>query len=373
MTETPDLDAYALKSKVAEEIAAPELPYQPPMPKSYRPRIALVGAGGISAAHLDAYRTAGFDVAAICSRTLAKAEARRNEYFPNAEATDDVSRTMRRDDIAVVDLTPHPAERLPLIELALRNGKHVLSQKPFVLDLDDGYRLADLADEKGVVLAVNQNGRFAPHLSWMREAVRAGLVGDLQSCLVSIHWDHSWIKGTPFENVDDLILYDFAIHWFDFLVSLIGNRATSVFATKTNAKHQKVRPPMLAEALVTFDGGQAALQFDGAAPFGAEDRTFITGALGTLASRGPDLSNQEVALTTEAGLARPKLEGTWFKEGFRGTMGALLKAVEEKAQPLNNARGSLDALALVFAAIASARRGAPVKPGSVRNLRAVFT
>ena len=138
MTETPDLDAYALKSKAAAEVAAPELPYRPPMPKNYRPRIALVGAGGISAAHLDAYRTAGFDVAVVCSRTLAKAEQRRNEYFPNAEATDDVSRTMTRDDVAVVDLTPHPAERLPLIELALRNSKHVLSQKPFVLDLDDG-------------------------------------------------------------------------------------------------------------------------------------------------------------------------------------------------------------------------------------------
>jgi predicted dehydrogenase len=368
MSETPDLDAYALKSKAAEEIAAPELPYRPPMPKNYRPRIALVGAGGISAAHLDAYRTAGFDVAVVCSRTLAKAEARRNEYFPNAEATDDVSRTMRRDDVAVVDLTPHPAERLPLIELALRNSKHVLSQKPFVLDLDDGARLCDLADEKGVTLAVNQNGRWAPHLSWMREAVRAGLIGDLQSCLVSIHWDHSWIKGTPFESVEDLILYDFAIHWFDFLVSLIGGRATSVFATKGRAGGQIVRPPMLAEALVAFDGGQTALQFDGSARFGPEDRTFVTGALGTLTSRGPDLSNQEVTLTTEAGFARPKLEGTWFKEGFRGTMGALLKSVEDGAQPLNNACGSLDALALVFAAIASARQGRSIVPGTVRSL-----
>ena len=51
-------------------------------------------------------------------------------------------------------------------------------------------------------------------------------------------------------------------------------------------------------------------------------------------------------------------------------MGALLKAVEEGAEPPNGARGNLDALALVFAAIASARRGAPVEPGSVRSLAA---
>jgi predicted dehydrogenase len=44
----------------------------------------------------------------------------------------------------------------------LRAKKHVLSQKPFVLDLDTGARLADLADEMGVKFAVNQNGRWAP-------------------------------------------------------------------------------------------------------------------------------------------------------------------------------------------------------------------
>src|SRR5262245_56526142 len=102
MTEPPDLDAYSLKSAAVAEVPAPELPYRPPMPRAYRPRIALVGAGGISAAHLAAYRSAGFDVAVICNRTLAKAEARRDEFFPEAEATDDIGRTLVRDDIAVV-------------------------------------------------------------------------------------------------------------------------------------------------------------------------------------------------------------------------------------------------------------------------------
>ena len=33
MSETPDLDAYSLKSAAAAEVAAPELPYRPPMPR----------------------------------------------------------------------------------------------------------------------------------------------------------------------------------------------------------------------------------------------------------------------------------------------------------------------------------------------------
>ena len=366
MTET-DLDTYALKAAAAPEVAAPDLDYRPPMPQGPSPRIALVGAGGISGAHLAAYRAAGFDVAVIANRTLSRAIARRDEFFPAAEATDDIARTLTRDDIAVVDITPHPAERFAMIETALSAGKHVLSQKPFVLDLDAGARLCDLADAKNLVLAVNQNGRWAPHLAWMREATAAGLIGALHAVDVSIHWDHGWIAGTPFEDIHELILWDFAVHWFDFLASL-RVRPTSVFATATRAAGQTARPPLLAQALVAFDGGAASLTFDGATRFGAEDRTLLAGSAGTLVSRGPDLGTQSVTLTTAEGIARPDLAGTWFHEGFVGTMGALLQAIETGRPPLNAARGNLDALALAFAAIASTRRGVPVAHGTVRSL-----
>lgn len=368
MTETPSEDSYALKAATAKIVAAPELPYQPPRPRSYAPRIALVGAGGISFAHLDAYRKTGFDVALIYNRTLAKAEARRDAFFPDAEVTDDFAAVLARDDIEVVDITIHPAERAAMIEKALQAGKHVLSQKPYVLDLDTGERLADLADSNGVKLAINQNGRWAPHLAYMREAVRAGLIGELASCHVSIHWNHGWIKGTPFEEIDDLVLYDFGVHWFDFLASLIGNRATSVYATRTHAAGQHAKPPLLAQALVEFDGGQASLVFDGSTPFGPQDRTYVAGTKGSLTGIGPDLGQQTVELTTEAGIATPALSGSWFNDGFAGTMGELLCAIEDNREPLNGARANLQSLALTFAAIASSHRARSVQPGTVRSL-----
>jgi predicted dehydrogenase len=366
--DLPSEKDYALVAESVPDVNAPELPYRPPMPKSYRPKIALVGAGGISFAHLDAYRRAGLDVAAIMSRTLSRAEARRDEFFPDAVATDDFHSLLRRDDIEVFDITPHPAERVPLVEAALKAGKHVLSQKPFVTDLDTGERLVALADKHGVKLAVNQNGRWAPHFAYIREAVRAGLIGDLVSSHTAVHWDHSWIVGTPFEKIDDLIFFDFAVHWFDFLSSLIGSRATSVYATRHRASGQKAAPPLLAQALVAFDGGQASLVFDAAIHHGPLDHTFVGGTKGSLASTGPNLGEQEVSLSTSDGVARPKLQGAWFNDGFAGTMGELLVAIEEKREPLNGARGNLDSLALCFAAIASAHSGQAVKPGTVRKV-----
>jgi predicted dehydrogenase len=364
----PDADSYALRAARAAEVPAPDLPWRPPMPRAYRPRIGLIGAGGIAGAHLDAYRTAGWEVAAICNRTLARAEARAAEFAPAARTTDRPDDILSDPSIDVVDITPHPADRLPLIEAALRAGKHVLSQKPFVLDLADGERLVALARDRGVKLAVNQNGRWAPHLAWMRAAVRAGLLGEVTGVHVAIRWNHGWIAGTPFERIEDLILSDFGIHWFDFLASLAGDRVQSVLATAASASGQTAAAPLLAQALVRLDGGQASLVFDGATAFGPRDTTYVAGTRGSLHSDGPDLGDQSVTLTTAAGRARPVLEGTWFNDGFRGAMGALLAAIEDDTEPENGAAGNLRSLALVFAAIRSRQTGREVAVGKARRI-----
>jgi predicted dehydrogenase len=74
----------------------------------------------------------------------------------------------------------------------------------------------------------------------------------------AVHWDHTWVKSTPFENIFDLIFYDFAIHWFDFVAHLLPeDRAlTRVSATRSRAPGQTLHPPMLAQALINFEGGQ---------------------------------------------------------------------------------------------------------------------
>jgi predicted dehydrogenase len=129
-----------------------------------------------------------------------------------------------------------------------------------------------------------------------------------------------------------------------------------------------VRPPLLAQALVEYDDAQASLVFDGDTRLGRQDRTYVTGSRGTLLSLGPDLKHQKVTLFTEKGCASPRLFGRWFPDGFHGTMGELLSAIEEDRQPQNNARDNLKSLALCFAAVAAAERHEPVEPGMVRKM-----
>lgn len=361
---------YGLAERAdAKKIAAPKLPYAPRDPKRYRPAIALIGCGGISQIHLRAYRAAGYRIAAICDVDEAKAEARRAEFYPDAKVYSDYRAVLRRDDVEVVDIATHPEQRVPIIRAALDARKHVLSQKPFVVDLDLGARLIALAHRRGCKLAVNHNGRWAPHFSYLRHAVAAGVLGDVMSARFSVQWNHDWIADTAFNEVRHIILYDFGIHWFDLTSCLFApNRARSVYASFARAKGQRAKPGLLAQAQIDFDGAQASFAFDGFTRFGAQDRTFVVGTKASLSCAGRDLEAQRVEVHTEKGCAVPDLKGTWFTTGFHGTMAELLCAIEEKREPYHSAESSLAGLSLCFAAVASAETGKPVVPGKVRKL-----
>ncbi len=359
------------KATAAGRMAAPKLPYKPRDPKRYRPNIGLIGCGGITKHHLTVYRRARYPVVALCDVDPGRAEKRRDEFFPNARVYADWRDVLRRDDVEVVDLAAHPHQRAPMIRAALEAGKHVLSQKPFVLDLTFGRRMVDLADRQGVCLAVNQNARWAPHFSYMRQAIRTGLVGEVAAVHCSVHWDHSFLEGTPFDDVHHLILYDFAIHWFDLLTCFLGDREpVRVYASAVRTPWQTMKPPLLAQAMVQYEGAQASLAFDAHTQFGPQDRTYVAGRRGALWSTGPDLKHQKVTLATAEGQASPRLSGCWFPDGFHGTMGELLSAIEEGREPENSARNNLRSLALCFAAVASAERHRPVVPGTVRKMPA---
>jgi len=364
-------DSYGLPpGSNKREIPAPVLPYAPVDPRGWRPKIGLIGCGGISIQHLRAYRGAGYRVAMLCDRHEERAEEARQKFYPDAETCTDYREVLRRDDIAVVDLAAHPEQRALMFEPAIEAGKHILSQKPFVTDIDFGQRIVDLADKKGVALAVNQNGRWAPHWSWMRAAISAGLLGRVNSVRTAVNWDHNWVAGSAFDSLHSLILYDFGIHWFDIVTAFLApRRALRVFASTANASSQEAHPPLLAQALVEYEDAQAELFFDANTRFGEQDVTFVSGTRGSARSSGPDLNAQEVTLATAEGRARPSLTGQWFPDGFHGSMAELLLAVEEKRQPLHNARENLRSLELCFAAVESAARHEPVAPATVRTLR----
>ena len=361
---------YELKSDgPLSEMSVPALNVAPPTPKELQPCIGLIACGGITESHLNAYKVQGWPVVAFADLNAESAEKRRDAFNPEGEVFTDYHGLLKREDVNVVDIALHPAVRGEAIEAALLAGKHVLSQKPFALNLDEGMRLAALADEKGLKLAVNQNGRWAPYVRWMIEAVRSGLIGRVQSICIDMNWDHTWIKGTAFEEVHHVMLYDFAIHWMDMVRCFLDDRkAKQVFACVEKAPGQEVNPPMMASAQIQFEEAVANLMFDGHSRYAAREQIRLVGTEGVLHAEGEVCKAHTVRLENSKGWCEPKLNGEWFAEGFQGTMGELLCAIEEGREPENNARDNIRSLELAFAAMVSADTGTPVVPGEVRGI-----
>ncbi len=346
-----------------------QIEYQPRWPKQFRPPTALIGCGAITRHHLEAYRAAELPVVALCDVDKSRADERRRQFYPDANVYEDYRDVLRCDDIQVVDIATHPSQRVPIIQAALRARKHVLSQKPFVRDLGVGRRLIRLAERYRVWLAVNQNGRWAPHWSYARQAVQQELLGTINSLALSVHWNHGWVTGTPFERVKHLILFDYAIHWFDIVRCFIPDETPKqVYAVLRRSRTQTVTPALLAQVSIMYADRLCSLVFHADTRFGSQDRTVIAGSAATLISIGPNEKMQTVTVHLPSGSVTPRLTGCWFPDGFRGTMGELLLAIEEQRAPSISAEDNLKSLELCFAAVASAETGEPVRPGTVRRI-----
>lgn len=327
--------------------------------------IAIVGCGAVAGTHLRAYTNAGLDVRVLCDIDIERARDRRDEYVPDADVAADHRTLIERDDIDVVDATLPPEPRVAVVEDALAAGKHVLSQKPFVTDLDTGRRLVALARRNGVHLAVNQNGRWAPGAALLRAAVDAGELGTVHSATVERTWDYSRIAG---DDHPHRLLFHYAIHWIDLVRCVLPGEARTVHATTTRSPTQEPEQPVLGGILIGFDTAQATLTFDGDAHYGTVDRTRVIGDAGTVELSGPDPESRTVRFSGPDGTRRPSLSGSWNPTGWKGAMLELLATIEDGKRPSHDAADNLRTLELVFAAIESARTGESVAPGEITSL-----
>lgn len=349
----------------------PKLDYFPRGPRyPQRHKLALIGCGGIAQYHLTAAKSHGVEVVALADVNLEAARNRRDEFFPKADIYADHREVLARPDITAVEIATHTHIRPAQIRDALLAGKHVLSQKPFVADIREGRKLIALAKRKNLVLAVNQNGRWAPQFASLLAAQNQGLLGEIHSLDMVMAWDHSWCRGLPYEKQRHLILFDFAIHWFDIAAKVFGQRqARSVFANAVPAPHQNMECPMLANAIVNYGDGLATLGFSGYESIAPLEYICCVGSKGTFRGTGNVNKITAVELSTAKGTFKYDLQGNWFPDGFRGTLGEFLRSIEEGRQPSINAADNLNSLALCYAALASADTGLPVKPGKVLNCR----
>jgi predicted dehydrogenase len=144
-------------------------------------RVAIVGTGGISRAHADAYRKAGgFEIVAVCDIFREKALQAAKEWgVPAKNAFTSYNKMLEMDGIDTVSVcTYNQAHRRPTVA-ALEAGKHVFCEKPMAATLADATAMVRAAKASGKILQIGIHSTFHPGVQFARKLVDAGVLGDI--------------------------------------------------------------------------------------------------------------------------------------------------------------------------------------------------
>jgi predicted dehydrogenase len=150
--------------------------------------IGIIGVGFGAQVHVPAFRSEGWDVAAICSRTREKAQKAADEAGIPSVYTDPME-LIRRDDLAAVAIITPPAAHHPLSIAALKTGKHVLCEKPFALDAKQGEEMLAAAEKSGKTAMVAHEFRHTPQRAYIRQLVAEDYIGKFQLCTMELFLD----------------------------------------------------------------------------------------------------------------------------------------------------------------------------------------
>ena len=151
-------------------------------------RIGIIGIGFGDAVHVPAFRSEGWEVAAICSRHAENAR-RAAAAAGIADVHTDPLELIHRDDLAAVSIVTPPVAHHDLALAALETGKHVLCEKPFALNVQQAAQMERAAAASGCTAMVAHEFRYAPQRGYIRQLLDEGYVGKFELCTIELFLD----------------------------------------------------------------------------------------------------------------------------------------------------------------------------------------
>jgi len=330
-------------------------------------RIGAVGAGMIMAeCHLEAYRLAGFPVAAIASRHRGHAAAVAARY--GIATVHDTPEALIADPaVEIVDIAYPPHLQPALIRLALRQPhvRGILAQKPLALSLDEARALRDEARAAGKLLSVNQNMRYDQSMRALKQLLDRGALGTPVFAQIDMHAIPHW-QGF-LEGYDRLTLSNMSVHHLDVLRFLFGDPSEVTCVTRTDPRTGFVHSDGIVATTLRFPGGLLALSLEdvwsGPRAEGYADDQHIGWrvegtegvAKGTIGWPDGAPSTLSYASRTETGgqWITPRWDTMWFPHAFIGVMEQLQWALASGAAPALSVADNVRTMALVEAAYRS--------------------
>jgi predicted dehydrogenase len=211
-------------------------------------KVAIIGAGFIGEAHLEAIRRLGLAEVVAIGGSNYESAAKQAKDLNVPEAYGDYMDILKNDEIDVIhNCTPNHMH-YQINKEALLHGKHVLSEKPLTLTSDESKEIYELAKERNLVAGVNFTYRQFPIIQQMKAMVRDNEFGKirivrgeyLQDWLMC-DTDYNWRMEPRFGGKTRAI-GDIGSHILDLAQYITGRRIVEVFADIATLIPTRMKP-----------------------------------------------------------------------------------------------------------------------------------
>jgi predicted dehydrogenase len=198
--------------------------------------VAVIGTGYIGPVHIEALRRiSGITVKGVTD-TNSELARRTAEKYNIEKVYSDYAEILADPSIQVVHTCAPNSLHYPMNKAAIESGKHILSEKPLAMTLDQARELTELAEKKGIVTGINFCYRYYPVVLEMALRLRRGDAGKVRMATGSwfqdwLSWDtdYTW-RLTRAESGESNISADLGSHWFDLVQFATGLHVTEVMA-----------------------------------------------------------------------------------------------------------------------------------------------
>ncbi|WP_328379308.1 Gfo/Idh/MocA family oxidoreductase [Streptomyces sp. NBC_00440] len=221
-------------------------------------RIAFAGAGARGAAYAEL--TAERPERAVVTAVAEPDDARRESFAAHHELADgqvfadwrELAARPRLADAVVIALLDD--QHLDAALAFIARGYHVLLEKPMAVSDEDCVRIAEAAENAGVLLGLCHVMRYTRYTRALKRELASGAVGDIVSVqhlepIGSYHFAHSFVRGNwRREDETGPLLLTKSCHDIDWLGDVIGRapRRVSSFGSLTHFRPEN-RPPGAAD------------------------------------------------------------------------------------------------------------------------------
>ncbi len=212
--------------------------------------VAVIGTGYIGPVHIEALRRiSGIAVKGVTDTNLELAR-RTAEKYNIEKVYGDYGEILADPSIHVIHTCAPNSLHFLMNKAAIEKGKHILSEKPLAMTLDQARELTELAEKKGVVTGINFCYRYYPVVLEMALRVRRGEAGNIRMATgtwfqdwLSRDTDYTW-RLTRAESGESNISADLGSHWFDLVQFATGLHVVEVladFATQIPVRKKPTR------------------------------------------------------------------------------------------------------------------------------------